>query len=90
MEEPDYLVLIVAIPLCYSILIKYFIQSQHTINILSITHTFGYTFRFHQTILRPIFIICRYIQCVGTLWAPILFTLTIAKIIPVFNSFVVF
>jgi hypothetical protein len=26
MEQPDYLVLIDAIPLCYSVLIKYFIQ----------------------------------------------------------------
>jgi len=32
-------------------------------------------FRFHQTILRPVFIIRRYIQCVLALWDPVLFTL---------------
>ena len=40
---------------------KVFIQSQH-INIQSTVHSFGYMFRFYQTILRPIFIIWRYVR----------------------------
>ena len=42
--------------------LQYVIQSEHNINIQSITHSFAYMFRFHQTILRPIFIVCRYIN----------------------------
>ena len=82
-----YVVLIGAVPLCYSIFIKYFIQSQCNINIWSIIHSFGYMFCFHQTILRPIFIIWMYIQYVCILWDPKFFTLIKAKIIPVFNNF---
>jgi len=55
-------VLVGAIPLCYSIFIQYFIQSLHNINISSIIHSFGNMFRFHYTIIRPAFIIRRYIQ----------------------------
>jgi hypothetical protein len=60
------------------------IQQQY---IQSIIHSFGYMFRFHQTILGPIIIIWKYIQCVRTLWDPILFTLIKAEIIPFFNNF---
>jgi len=67
--------------------IKYFIQSQHNFNIQSTIHSFGYMFRFHHTILMPVFIIWRYIRCVRVLWDLVLFTLIKAKIIPVFNNF---
>jgi hypothetical protein len=42
----------------YGSIIKYFIQSQH-IKILSIIHSSCYMFRFHPTVLRPIFSIWR-------------------------------
>jgi len=59
-------------------------QHQYTVN----NTQFWLHVRFHQTILRPIFIIWLYIQCVPTLSDPILFTLIKAKLIPIFNNFI--
>ena len=73
--------LIVAIPLCYKIFLKYFIQSQHNIKIQSIIQRFCYMFLIHQTILRPIFVIWMYIQCLRTLWDPILCARTLWNLI---------
>jgi len=66
---------------------KVFFHSQQNINKYSEICSFGYMFRFHQTFLRPIFIIWRYIQCVGALWDTISFKLIKAKIIPVLKNF---
>jgi len=67
----------------YRSFITYFIQSQYIVN----NTQFWLHVSANQTILRPVFIIWKYIQCVRALCDPILFTLIKAKIIPVFNNF---
>jgi hypothetical protein len=57
-------------PVVFFNIYKVFFIHNTTSTIYSIVHSLGYMFQFRWSILRPAFVIWRYIQCVHTLWVP--------------------